>query len=544
MFGLMMESPLLIPHIIEYAGKYFPKSQVISRNEDNSFHQYGYEDCLRRTRQLAQGLKRLGLAPGDRVATLAWNNYRHLELYYAVPGMGFVCHTINPRLFVEQIVYIINHAKDRYIFVDPSIFPLVAKLYTHLPTVRGVVVMCDRAHMPQSDMPHLLCYEELLEGDGQSFDWPEFDERTASGLCYTSGTTGNPKGVLYTHRSTVLHALVGNQPSLLNYTEDEVVMPVVPMFHVNAWGIPYNAPMAGANLVMPGPRLDGAGMLEAIQKYKVTATAGVPTLWTSLLNHAEATSSSLSPLKRAVVGGAACPQSLIERFDAHKVQAIQAWGMTETSPLGSVSLLTKAQKGLSAEAKMEIQLKQGRAPFGIEMRITDANGKVLPWDGQSSGLLEVRGPWVTSGYFENDDRDSFSADGWFSTGDIATIDQDASMHIVDRAKDVIKSGGEWISSIELENLAMSHPSVLEAAVIARQDRQWSERPRLLVMLHEGKTITGAELRRAIEPHVAKWWLPEDFIIVKEIPHSATGKILKTALRELYGKQDHPDAQPL
>jgi 3-(methylthio)propionyl---CoA ligase len=524
----MMDGPLLISAVLDYAAKYHAHKEIVSRNEDSSLHRYTYAEAGRRSAKLAHALTRLGLQRGDRIATLAWNNYRHLELYYAAPGAGFVCHTVNPRLFREQIEFIINDAKDQYIFTDPCFAPLVEAMIINLPSVKGVVVMGSRDQMPGNILQRALCYEDLIAGEPDHFDWPQLDERTAAGLCYTSGTTGNPKGVLYSHRSTVLHALGINLPGLFGFTPEETVMPVVPMFHVNAWG----------------PRLDGPGLLEVIRGEGVTISAGVPTIWMNLLTHCDQVGQSVAPLRRVVVGGAACPQTLIERFAAHKALAVHAWGMTETSPLGAVSVLSSKHDDLSPDDRMKLMLKQGRAPFGVEMRITGPDGEGLPWDGLARGELEVRGPWIVSGYFNNADSDQFTADGWFRTGDIATIDGDGFMNIVDRSKDVIKTGGEWISSIELENLALQHPSVREAAVIARMDSKWSERPRYILALHPGKTITGAELRKVIEPHVAKWWIPEDYIVVDEIPHTATGKILKTKLRELYGMEHHPQAQKL
>ncbi len=540
----MMDGPLLIPAILDYAARYHGAKDIVSRNEDSSLHRYTYAAALRRVAKLAHALTRLGLKPGDRVATLAWNNYRHFELYYAVPGAGFVCHTINPRLFLEQIEFIVNDAQDQYIFVDPSFAPLVEAMIMKVPSVKGVVVMGSREQMPGNILHRAICYEDLISDQPEHFDWPMLDEKTAAALCYTSGTTGNPKGVLYSHRSTVLHAMAVNQPGLFGFTPDETVMPVVPMFHVNAWGVPYEAALAGARLVLPGPRLDGAGLLEIIRAEGVTIGAGVPTIWMNLLNHCAKEGQSVAPMRRVVVGGAACPQALIEALAAHKALAVHAWGMTETSPLGSVSTLSSNHADLDPAERMKLMLKQGRAPFGVEMRVTGPDGAALPWDGVARGELEVRGPWIVSGYFNNPDREQFTKDGWFRTGDIATIDAEGFMNIVDRSKDVIKTGGEWISSIELESLAMQHPSVREAAVIARMDSKWSERPRYILALHPGKTITGAELRKTIEPFVARWWIPEDYIVVDEIPHGATGKILKTVLREQYGAEHHPLAQKL
>ena len=546
MLGLMMDGPLLIAPILEYAAAYHGFREIVSRNEDNSYQVYSYADCAKRTRKLAHGLMNLGIKPGDRIGTLAWNNYRHFELYFAVPGIGAVCHTINPRLYVEQVEFILNHAEDRFVFVDPFFFPVIEPLAYHLKKLDGIVVMCDRAHMPQTPLtkaasPKIYCYEDLLDGQSDQFEWPHFDEKTASGMCYTSGTTGHPKGVLYTHRSTVLHAMAVNQSTLFGIGSDEVVMPVVPMFHVNAWGIPYSAPLAGAKLILPGPRLDGPGLLETIHTHGVTFTSGVPTIWLNLLNTVDAAKSHLKPVRRVSVGGAAVPQTIFERFAAHGIITVQGWGMTETSPLGSVSILTSEHEHLNEDARMTLLLKAGRAPFGVDMRITGDDGKALPRDGVARGQLEVRGPWITCGYYNNPDRSSFTKDGWFQTGDIATIDPAGFMNIVDRSKDVIKSGGEWISSIELENLVMSHPSVLEAAVIARADTQWTERPRLLIVLKPGMKITPKEVRAAIEPHVAKWWIPEDYIIIPEMPHTATGKVTKLELRAIYGAEKHPDA---
>jgi 3-(methylthio)propionyl---CoA ligase len=544
MLGLMMDRPLSIPSVLQHAARFHSRTQIVSRNLDGSLHRYDYKTCYARTAQLAHALKGMGLKLGDRIATLAWNHYRHLELYFAVPGMGMVCHTVNPRLFREQIEFILNDADDQYVFVDPMFAALIEAIIPQTPKIRGVIFLCNREEMPQTTLKHVICYEDLLEGKPDHMDWPELDERTASGLCYTSGTTGNPKGVLYSHRSTLLHAMTAGMPNVLGLGSSDVYLPVVPMFHVNAWGSPYAATMAGIKQVMPGPRLDGASLIELIHTEGITCTAGVPTVWLGLLNAANEAKVSLKPLKRVLVGGSACPQSMFEAFAAHEITPIHAWGMTETSPLGAVSALGPEHMGLPAEDQMKRLLKQGRAPYGIEMRIVSSEGQALPWDGVSRGELQARGLWVTSGYFNQDNHTSFTNNGWFSTGDIATIDEEGFMQIVDRLKDVIKSGGEWISSIEIENLALSHPSIREAAVIARDDPQWTERPRLIMCLKNDQTLIGRDLLAILAPKLAKWWLPDDFIIVDELPHTATGKLLKTKLRELYGQYEHPKAQKL
>ena len=544
MRGLMMDMPLLIPGILEHAGKYHADTEIVSRAEEGGIHRYTYREALLRTRRLANALVRLGLSQGDRVGTLAWNGYRHLELYFAAPGAGFVCHTINPRLFPDQIAFIIDDAADRYVFVDLSFVPLLEGIAGQLSKVEGFVIMTDRAHMPSTSLPNALCYEDLIAGQPESFDWPSLDENAASGMCYTSGTTGNPKGVLYSHRSTVLHALVEVQPDVFGFSARDVVMPVVPMFHVNSWCIPYAAPVAGAKLVFPGGRMDGASILELIHSEGVTFSAGVPTVWLALLNHVGGATAALAPLDRVVIGGSACPDSMIRRFDEHGVRVIHAWGMTETSPIGAVNVAIPKHDPLPDEAKARLGTKQGRALFGIEMRIVDSDGGELPWDGKSFGMLQVRGPWICDGYFQLDDRDAFSPDGWFSTADVATIDPDGFMEIVDRTKDVIKSGGEWISSITLENVALGHPAVREAAAISRPDAKWGERPRLVIALKPGASVSAAELRSFFEPRVAKWWIPDDLVIVEELPHTATGKLLKLELRRLYGGETDTDAVAL
>lgn len=544
MRGLMMDAPLLISGVLEHAAKYHAQAEIVSRAEEGHIHRYTYADMAHRSRKLANALKALGVQPGERIGTLAWNGYRHLELYFAVPGSGLVCHTINPRLFPDQIRFIIDNAKDSYVFVDLSFVALIEGVAAQLPKVKGFVIMTDRAHMPETTLPRVLCYEDLIDGQSDAFDWPRLDENAASGMCYTSGTTGDPKGVLYSHRSTLLHALTCNQPDIFGLSAGDTVMPVVPMFHVNSWCIPYGAAMAGAKLVLPGAKMDGASLLELIEGEDVTFTAGVPTVWLALLNHVQGKRDRLGVLNRVLIGGAACPQAIFDGFAAHGVRVVHAWGMTETSPVGAASVLTPQHDRLSADEQMRLRLKQGRAPFGVEMRIVDADGTPLPWDGESRGVLEVRGPWICDGYFNSDDRSAFSPDAWFATGDVSTITPDGFMEIVDRAKDVIKSGGEWISSIALENAAISHPAVREAAAIARPDPRWGERPRLVVALKDGAELAPADLRAFFESRIAKWCIPDDILIVDDLPHTATGKLLKMELRRLYGGETVDGAMKL
>ena len=464
------------------------------------------------------------------MGTLAWNTHRHYELYYAVSGSGAIIHTVNPRLFPEQVVYILNHAGDEVLFFDITFLPLVEKVARELTTVKHFVALAPRAAMPQSTLP-LLCYEDLIAAESDSFDWPVLHEGLAAALCYTSGTTGNPKGVLFGHRSTVLHAYASMSTDALGVSNQGAVLPVVPMFHVNAWGIPYSATMAGSKLVLPAGALDGASLYELMTQEKVSLSLGVPTVWLGLLHYCEKENLKLEYMERTVIGGSAAPESMIRQFqEKHDVFVIHAWGMTEMSPLGTINSMSAHMASLTQEERYKLQAKQGRPIYGVELKIIGPDGKELPRDGKAFGRLLVRGPWVASGYYKEEDRSAW-VDGWFDTGDVATIDETGTMNIVDRSKDVIKSGGEWISSVELENLAISHPAVAECAVIGVPHPKWDERPVLLVVKKEGRDVTKAELLAFLEDKVAKWWLPDDVLFVKALPHTATGKLLKRQLRD-------------
>jgi 3-(methylthio)propionyl---CoA ligase len=546
MHGQMMEVPLLISSLIRHADRFHGDTEIVTRTIEGGIHRYTYRDAHRRARQLANALSALGVKPGERIGTLAWNTHRHFEIYYGVSGMGAVCHTINPRLFPEQIVYIANHAEDTYLFFDLTFVPLVEKIAPLLKTVKAFVVMTDKAHMPQTSIPGAICFEDLINGHSDEFDWPEFDERTASSLCYTSGTTGNPKGVLYQHRTTVLHSYAAALPDALNLCARDVVLPVVPMFHVNAWGLPYACALAGAKLVFPGAGMDGASLVELFEKEKVTLSAGVPTIWMGLLAHMKQNKLKFGTLKRTVIGGSACPPAMIRSFqEEYGVQVLHAWGMTEMSPLGTVSTFKSKHEALGAEERLALQYKQGRPIYGVDMKIVDGDGKDLSWDGKAFGDLLVRGPWILSEYFKSEGgnplrRDAHGED-WFPTGDVATIDPDGFMQITDRSKDVIKSGGEWISSIDLENTAVAHPGVAEAAVVAVNHPKWDERPLLIVVKKQDAELTREELLKFFEGKVAKWWIPDDVVFVDQLPHTATGKLLKTRLREDFKDYELPTA---
>jgi len=534
MNGLMMDRPLLISSLLTHAETQHGEQEIVSRRVEGDLHRTTYRALGQRARQLANALAALGVAHGDRVATLAWNGYRHMELYYAVSGSGAVLHTLNPRLHPDQVRWIVDHAEDRVLCFDLSFLPLVEAIAPHVSTVKAFVAMTDRARMPASStIPNLLCYEDLLDAQSAQFEWPDFDERTASSLCYTSGTTGNPKGVLYSHRSTVLHSYAAALPDALNCASADTILPVVPMFHVNAWGLPYIACMVGAKLVFPGPWLDGKSLHDLFEAEHVTVSAGVPTVWQGLLAHVGSQDLKFSTMRRTIIGGSACPPAMMRAFqERHGVQVLHAWGMTEMSPLGTAGALKPAQRALDAEQRLAIQSKQGRAAFGVEMKIVDAEGIALPHDGRSAGELMVRGPWILSNYFKGEGGGPL-VNGWFPTGDVSTIDEDGFMQITDRSKDVIKSGGEWIGSIDLENIAMAHPGVAMAACIAARHPKWDERPLLVVVRKPGEALSRDELLRFYDGKIAKWWTPDDVVFVDSIPLGATGKVQKNLLRDTW-----------
>lgn len=538
LLGQMMDEPLLLTSLMEYADTIYPDVEVISVTADAPRHRTTYGQCFARGRRLANALTRLGVSMGDRVATMAWNDHRHLEAYFAIPCMGAVCHTINPRLFAEQLIHIVNHAEDQWIMTDLAFVPLFEKLNEKFSSVKGYIVLTDEAHMPTTTLPNVQCYETLIAAESEEFTWPELDERCASSLCYTSGTTGNPKGVIYSHRSNVLHTLTALQPNIFNLCTSDSVLPVVPMFHANAWGVPYATPIVGAKLVLPGPRLaDGETLHDLMDKEDVTLALGVPTVWLALLEYLEQNQLTLDKLERTIVGGAACPTSIMDAFrDRHNVFVHHAWGMTETSPLGTFTSDLKNDPAVDPAEIDTLRAKQGRPPWGITMKIVDDEGTELPWDGKAFGTLKVRGPFVCDGYFKLDESEAHAEAGWFDTGDVATIDPRGFMEITDRAKDVIKSGGEWISSLELEEVAMRHPDIVEAAAIGIAHPKWTERPLLLLVQREGANLDGAQLRSDFESQMARWWVPDDIVFVEELPHTATGKLNKLALRAEFG--DH------
>lgn len=539
----MMDWPLLTPSLIRFAAQHHGSTEIVSRTTEGPIHRYTYRDAYARTQQLANALTRLGVRQGERVATLAWNGHRHFELYYAIGGIGAICHTINPRLFHKQIQYIINHAADRFIFVDLSFVKLLESLQERLTAVEGYVIMTDHAHMPQTTLPNAICYEALIADEPQLFDWPQLDENTAAALCYTSGTTGDPKGTLYSHRAVVLHAFgLCAADSAMALSSRETVLPAVSMFHVHAWGIPYSAAMCGAKLVLPGPNLDGQSLYELMESERVTVTAGVPTVWLGLLAYVGKTGKKFNHLRCINIGGAAAPLSMIKTLEEqYSVLVVHAWGMTEMSPVGTTGRLLPKIAELPREQRYPFKLKQGRAIYGVDLKVVDDAGTPLPHDGNSVGHLLVRGPWIASAYYENAEASAaaFDEHGWFRTGDIASIDADGHVQLVDRSKDLIKSGGEWISSIDLENAAMTHPGVAQAAAIAVPHEKWGERPLLVVVRREGAIVTAEEIRSFLKPRVAKWALPDEIVFVEELPHTATGKVSKRELRQTYVKRSLP-----
>jgi fatty-acyl-CoA synthase len=539
--GLMMQMPLLISSLIKHADRHHGDTEVVSRRVEGDIHRTTYRELHRRSRQMANALAGLGIRMSDRVATLAWNGYRHMELYYAVSGSGAVLHTINPRLHPEQIAWIANHAEDQALFFDLTFLPIIEAIAPHCRTIRHYVAMIDKDRMPATSKVSLLCYEDLINSHSDEFEWPQFDENQASSLCYTSGTTGNPKGALYSHRSTILHTYAIALPDSLSLSARDVVLPVVPMFHVNAWGLPYAATMTGAKMVMPGPQLDGKSLYELFEQEKVTLSAGVPTVWQGLLAHTESNNLKFSTMNRTVIGGSACPPAMIKLFqEKYGVQVLHAWGMTEMSPVGTVGTLKAKHLTLPPEQREAVQQKQGRVVFGVDMKIVGDDGGELPWDGKAFGNLLVRGPWVVREYFKGEGGNPLK-DGWFPTGDVATIDPDGYMQITDRSKDVIKSGGEWISSIDIENIAMAHPAVAMAACIAAKHPKWDERPLLVVVKKPNAEVTREQLLAHYEGKVAKWQIPDDVVFVESIPLGATGKMLKTKLREQFKDYKLPTA---
>ena len=548
MQALMMNSQLMISSILKHAEKNFPEVEMVSVTVDNPRHRQTYKTFAGRCRQLANALSALGAEFGDRIGTLAWNDFRHMELYYGVSGSGMVCHTINPKLFPEQVAYIINHAEDKILFVDVLVMPLLEALKDHLSKVETVVVMTDRAHMPESTLPNVVCYEELLAEQSDEYEWPQFDENTASGMCYTSGTTGHPKGVVYSHRSTLLHALAGALPDVTTASNKETTLPVVPMFHVNAWGAPYAALMVGMKMVLPGPKMaDGETLTDLMTREEVTFSSGVPTIWLALLDYLDANSKTIPSLERVSVGGAACPRIIVERFrEQHNCTVVQGWGMTETSPLGTIFSLKKGMEDYSDEQMTDLQCLQGCGVFGIEMCIVDENNEELPWDGEAFGALKVRGPWVAKGYYglsdvPGDEECPVDEKGWFNTGDVATINPDGYLQITDRTKDVIKSGGEWISSIEIENAAVNHEDIAEAAVIGRYHPRWTERPLLICVLQEGKSLSSEEVLEFLRGKLHRMAVPDGVEFVEELPHTATGKLNKLGLRKTFADYEFPAA---
>jgi fatty-acyl-CoA synthase len=542
MLGLMQNQPLLISSLIDFAERHHGDTEIVSRRVEGDLHRYTWRDVARRARQAAHALDGMNLLFSDRVATLAWNGYRHLELYFGVSGSGRVLHTINPRLHPDQIAWIANHAEDQVLCFDMTFLPLVQAVHARCPTIRQYVALCDADKLPKdSGIPNLVSYEAWIGDMATDYEWPSFDENSASSMCYTSGTTGNPKAALYSHRSTILHAYAAALPDVMSISARDAILPVVPMFHVNAWGIPYSAALCGAKLVFPGPAMDGKSVYELIEAEKVNYAAGVPTVWQMLLTHMKPNNLRFSTLKRTVIGGSACPPAMIHAFrEDYGVEVLHAWGMTEMSPLGTLCTLKNKHLQMPPEEQMKIRLKQGRAIYAVDMKIVDEEGKELAWDGTTPGNLYVKGPWILREYFKGEGGDPL-VDGWFPTGDVATIDADGYMQITDRSKDVIKSGGEWISSIDVENIAVAHPAVAMAACIGMKHPKWDERPIVAVVKKPGAELTREELLAFYEGKIAKWQVPDDVVFVESIPLGATGKMLKTRLREMLKDYKLPQA---
>ncbi|MBL4795269.1 MAG: long-chain-fatty-acid--CoA ligase [Pseudomonadales bacterium] len=533
MIGNMMSNGLILSDILEYAAVYHKNTEIVTLRVEGDIHRYTYADAAKRTKKLANALKDLGVQQGDRIGTLAWNTYRHYEAYYAISGLGAITHTINPRLFPEQIIYIVNHAQDQYIFVDKTFVPLLEAVQDKLTSVKGYILMIDKDQLPETKLKNAIYYEDLIDKQSDELQWPLLADDSATALCYTSGTTGNPKGVLYSHRSTILHAYASAQSEALNINSRSTILPVVPMFHVCAWGVPYSATLAGAKIIFPGAGMDGESLTKLIQTEKPDLLLGVPTIWLGLLTHLDKVNEKMDSVESVVIGGAAAPISMIQAFqEKHDAFVIHAWGMTEMSPLGTACTKTRAMDEMPLEDRYKKQLKQGRPVFGVQLKIVDDENKELPHDGAAFGRLLVKGPWIVDRYYLAEET-ALEDDGWFDTGDVATLDPDGYMQIVDRKKDVIKSGGEWISSIDLENVAVGHPDVQEACVIGVAHEKWDERPILLVIPKEGKTIDGDSILNFMTDKIAKWWMPDVVISVTELPHTATGKLLKRKLREEY-----------
>ncbi|WP_373503153.1 long-chain-fatty-acid--CoA ligase [Aestuariivirga sp.] len=543
MRGLMQDFPLLVHRVLDHAARWHGGTEIISRSVEGPIHRTTYAQLNARARALASACeRRLGLRLGSIIGTMAWNTWRHLEIWYGVMGLGAIVHTLNPRLFTDQLDYIINHAEDQWIFIDLSFVPLFEALQEKLPRVKGFIIMTDAAHMPAATtLRNVICYEDLIAEGDCGFVWPEFDENTACGMCYTSGTTGNPKGVLYSHRSNVLHGLMCALGDAMAISSRDRMMPVVPMFHANAWSIAFSGPLSGAAMVMPGPKLDGASIYELLDLGKVTITAAVPTVWLMLLQYLEQNPELRLPhLQRVVIGGSACPESIMKAFvETYGCDVIHAWGMTEMSPIGSLGTRSEQVARLPESEWWKIKLKQGRPPFMVDMKITDDDDNVLPHDGRTFGRLKVKGPAVAKSYFKGEGLNAFDADGWFDTGDVATIDQYGYMHITDRSKDVIKSGGEWISSIELENIAVGCSGVQEAAAIGLPHPKWDERPLLVIVRRPGAAVDRLAVLSHLQGRIAKWWMPDDVVFVDDIPHTATGKISKMELRARFSDYRFP-----